>query len=336
MANMSHEIRTPMNAIVGMTRLLLEKSPRADQLKYLNAITQSADNLLVIINDILDFSKIEAGKITIETIPFSLKSVLKNVVTLLLFKAEEKGIRIHFVAEEGMPDALMGDPTRLSQVLMNLAGNAVKFTEKGFVRIDCRVLEREDQYIRIAFDVVDSGIGISEEYVSRIFESFTQAGTDIARKFGGTGLGLTISKQLVELMDGSISVKSKLNEGTTFTFTIPFRLADELEPHDEDDMEYSDTDIDILNKTRILLVDDNEFNRILAVDTLHTVAPGMQIETASTGLKAIEKVKEEHFDLVLMDIQMPEMNGMEATRKIRKELNEPARTIKILAMTANA
>ncbi len=334
-ANMSHEIRTPMNAIVGMTRLLLEKEPRQDQLKYLHAITQSADNLLVIINDILDFSKIEAGKITIENIPFSLRSVLKNVVTLLLFKAEEKGISIRFVVEEDLPDALLGDPTRLSQVLMNLAGNAVKFTEQGYVRIDCRILDRQEQNIRLAFDVIDTGIGISEEYVSRIFESFTQAGTDVARKFGGTGLGLTISKQLVELMDGNIEVKSKLNEGTVFTFTLPFRLADEMTETESENNEYAPEDIDILNKTKLLLVDDNEFNRILALDTLHTLAPQMQVETANTGIKAIEKIKTDAFDIVLMDIQMPEMNGMEATKKIRKELSEEKRDIKILAMTAN-
>jgi signal transduction histidine kinase len=225
-ANMSHEIRTPMNAIVGMTRLLQEKNPRVDQSKYLDAITQSADNLLVIINDILDFSKIEAGKITIESVSFSLKQILKNVVTLLRFKAIEKGIDIRFDINENVPQHLIGDPTRLTQVLMNLAGNAVKFTEKGSVQIVCRNIELEGDYAKMAFDVIDTGIGISEEYVGKIFESFTQAGTDVARKFGGTGLGLTISKQLVELMGGSVEVKSKIGEGTTFTFILPFQIGE--------------------------------------------------------------------------------------------------------------
>lgn len=334
-ANMSHEIRTPMNAIVGMTRLLLEKDPRSDQMKYLNAITQSADNLLVIINDILDFSKIEAGKITIESIHFSLRTVLKNVVTLLVFKAEEKGIQIKYIIDEHIPDGLIGDPTRLGQILMNLAGNAVKFTEQGHVHIYVRILEQTEHTIIIALDISDTGIGISEEYVSKIFESFTQAGTDVARKFGGTGLGLTISKQLVELMDGTIDVKSKLNEGTTFTFVLPFRLSDENDYTPEEELSISNNDIAVLNKTNLLLVDDNEFNRILAVDTLHTIAPYMLVETASTGVKAIEKIKSSNFDIVLMDIQMPEMNGMEATKIIRRETDEEKKKIKILAMTAN-
>ena len=221
-ANMSHEIRTPMNAIVGMTRLLQEKSPREDQLKYLRAITQSADNLLVIINDILDFSKIEAGKILIENIPFSLRHLLKNVVTLLRFKAEEKGIEIRYEISELLPEIIIGDPTRLSQILMNLAGNAVKFTERGSVKIQCNLHRHGAENFQISFDIIDTGIGISEEYVHTIFESFTQAGSDVARKYGGTGLGLTISRQLVELMHGSISVQSKIGEGTTFSFLLPF------------------------------------------------------------------------------------------------------------------
>jgi len=334
-ANMSHEIRTPMNAIVGMTRLLLEKEPREDQLKYLNAITQSADNLLVIINDILDFSKIEAGKITIELIDFSLKNVLRNVVTLLRFKAEEKGIEINFVVEDNVPDTLIGDPTRLSQILMNLAGNSVKFTEKGSVQIHCKKIQHGPQSVRIAVDVIDTGIGISADYVNVIFDSFTQAGTDVARKFGGTGLGLTISKQLVELMDGSIHVKSKLNEGTTFTFELPFHIADQKVVSAKEHFSCSAFDIDILNKTKLLLVDDNEFNMMLAVDTLHTVAPYMTIEEATSGIAAIEKVKNNDFDVVLMDIQMPLMNGVEATQKIRTELGDSKKYIKIIAMTAN-
>lgn len=334
-ANMSHEIRTPMNSIVGMTRLLAEKNPREDQVRYLNIITQSAENLLVIINDILDFSKIEAGKITIEYIPFSLLDVLKNIVTLLTFKAEEKGITIRFDKQMDVPDALIGDPTRVGQVLMNLAGNAVKFTNKGNVQIVCRVQEKQDALVKIAFDVIDTGIGIPEEYVHKIFESFTQAGSDVARKFGGTGLGLTISKQLVELMDGSISVQSTIGIGTKFTFVVPFPLADQTWIASKQDYQFSEDDISLLNKAKILLVDDNEFNKILATDTLHTIAKSMLIEEASSGKEAIEKIKINEYDIVLMDIQMPEMNGVEATQIIRTELEESKREIKIIAMTAN-
>ncbi|HMN31952.1 MAG: tetratricopeptide repeat protein [Chitinophagaceae bacterium] len=333
--NMSHEIRTPMNAIVGMTRLLKEKEPREDQLKYLNAISQSADNLLVIINDILDFSKIEAGKINIEQIDFSLKGILKNVVQLLRFKAEEKGITIRFDIGANIPDTLIGDPTRVSQILMNLAGNSVKFTEKGGIQIICELIHANQTENKIAFHVIDTGIGISEEYVQKIFESFTQAGTDVARKYGGTGLGLTISKQLVELMNGTIEVKSKLGEGTTFTFTIPFQSGDQAHILNKETFTYSDHDIDILNKTKLLIVDDNEFNTILAVDTLKSIAPHIQITEAASGLKAIEEVNTQPFDIVLMDIQMPFMNGIEATKLIRENGSPSVRNLKILAMTAN-
>jgi signal transduction histidine kinase/CheY-like chemotaxis protein len=334
-ANMSHEIRTPMNAIVGMARLLQEKKPRDDQSKYLNAITQSADNLLVIINDILDFSKIEAGKITIESVSFSLTHLLKNVVTLLRFKAIEKGIVIRFDINEKVPDHLIGDPTRLSQVLMNLAGNAVKFTEKGTVQIVCRNLEIDGDYVKIAFDVIDTGIGISEEYVGKIFESFTQAGTDVARKFGGTGLGLTISKQLVELMEGSIEVNSKIGVGTTFTFMLPFQIGEGIFEQSQDDLVIAENDLNVLNRAKILLVDDNEFNRIVAVDTLKSIAPNIKILEAQSGLEAIEKIKLNEIDLVLMDIQMPKMSGIETTLFIRNEMQPPLNNIKIIAMTAN-
>lgn len=334
-ANMSHEIRTPMNAIVGMTRLLQEKNPRADQSKYLDAITQSADNLLVIINDILDFSKIEAGKITIESVSFSLKQILKNVVTLLRFKAIEKGIDIRFDFNENVPEHLIGDPTRLTQVLMNLAGNAVKFTEKGSVQIVCRNVELEGDCVKMAFDVIDTGIGISEEYVGKIFESFTQAGTDVARKFGGTGLGLTISKQLVELMGGSVEVKSKIGVGTTFTFILPFQIGEGDFKQSQDDFTIAVNDLEILNLSKILLVDDNEFNRIVAVDTLKSIAPNMSILEAQSGMEAIEKLKTNEIDLVLMDIQMPKMSGIEATLFIRNKLEAPLNRIKIIAMTAN-
>ncbi len=334
-ANMSHEIRTPMNAIVGMTRLLQEKSPREDQLKYLRAITQSADNLLVIINDILDFSKIEAGKISIENIPFSLRHLLKNVVTLLRFKAEEKGIEIRYEISELLPEIVIGDPTRLSQILMNLAGNAVKFTERGSVKIQCNLHGHGAEDFQISFDIIDTGIGISEEYVHTIFESFTQAGSDVARKYGGTGLGLTISRQLVELMHGTISVQSKIGEGTTFSFLLPFEAADNSALVMKDEFSLSDLDVEILNKTNLLLVDDNEFNAILAVDTLHSIAPDMQIDEAISGLEAIEKIKEKDYDIVLMDIQMPLMNGVEATRIIRRDLDVPKKNSVIIAMTAN-
>ncbi|RYZ49939.1 MAG: tetratricopeptide repeat protein, partial [Sphingobacteriales bacterium] len=221
MANMSHEIRTPMNAIVGMTRLLLGRDPRPEQMKYLKAIRQSADNLLVIINDILDLSKIEAGKIIIEHTDFSLREVMQSMKDMLMLKAEEKGIDFHLDIAPALPNRIIGDPTRINQILINLVGNAIKFTEKGHVAVRARLDKRDGRKLWVSFDVEDTGIGISSDYVDKIFESFTQAGTDVARRFGGTGLGLTISRQLVTLMQGDVSVRSELGKGTCFTVMLP-------------------------------------------------------------------------------------------------------------------
>lgn len=331
-ANMSHEIRTPMNAILGMTRILNEKEPRADQTRYLGYIEQSANNLLVIINDILDFSKIEAGKVRIEKINFSLKDALKNVVNTLRIKAEEKGLKLWFEMKNNVPSSVQGDPTRLTQILINLVGNAIKFTEKG--RVDIVVflekIEGDNHYVK--FQVIDTGIGISEDYVHKIFESFSQAGTDLARKYGGTGLGLTISKELVELMSGSIGVKSELGEGTTFEFTIPFVLSNMQLTHAQAKVfTLSDEEKWVLNNMHVLLAEDNEFNKILAEDVLQDMAPKMRISHAENGIEVLEFLQDNAVDLVLMDIQMPLMNGLEATKEIRKTNKE----LPIIAMTAN-
>lgn len=334
MANMSHEIRTPMNAIVGMTRLLLGKDPRPDQMKYLHAIRQSADNLLVIINDILDLSKIEAGKIVIEQTDFSLREVMQSMRDMLMLKAEEKNIEFRLEIANDIPQRLVGDPTRINQILINLAGNAVKFTEKGYVLVKASVLKKENKKNFLQLDVADTGIGIAADYVDRIFESFTQAGTDVARKFGGTGLGLTISRQLVSLMGGEISVKSELGKGTTFTVLLPLQESDvQTEPQaapllDANTMQQ-------LTNVKLLLVEDNEFNRMVAEDTLKELIPGIIIDVALNGQEAVNRISQEVYDVVLMDIQMPVMDGVTATRTIRQTLPPPARDTKIIAMTAN-
>jgi signal transduction histidine kinase/DNA-binding response OmpR family regulator len=334
MANMSHEIRTPMNAIVGMSRLLLKKDPQPGQLRYLNAISQSAENLLVIINDILDLSKIEAGKIIIEQTGFSLQTLMEDVRDMLLLKAEEKGLQLRLAAGRDIPDNLIGDPTRISQILINLTGNAIKFTEKGFIEVRAINAGREGNKCRVRFEVEDSGIGIAEDYVETIFESFTQAGTDTARKFGGTGLGLTISKQLAELMGGSISVESEVGRGTVFSVVIPLTEGKPEAGATAADTQAT-TETEKLRGARILLVEDNEFNRMVAEDTLLELVPGIEIEAAVNGQEALDKVKSRHYDIVLMDIQMPVMDGLTATRIIRNELPRPARDVKIIAMTAN-
>lgn len=334
MANMSHEIRTPMNAIVGMTRLLLSKEPKQDQLRYLNAIQQSADNLLVIINDILDLSKIEAGKIIIEHTDFSLREVMHSIRDMLMLRAEEKHIDLRVNIDPAIAQRLVGDPTRINQVLINLAGNAIKFTEKGYVEVNAQLQKKENNKDWIQFDITDTGIGIAPDYVGKIFESFTQAGTDIARKFGGTGLGLTISKQLVELMNGQIKVKSELGKGTTFSVLIPMEES-AVQVEEEKSNVVNEKVLQLLNDTKILLVEDNEFNRMVAEDTLKELLPGITIDIAVNGEEAVNRVQDTRYDFVLMDIQMPVMDGVTATRTIRTTLAPPACDTKIIAMTAN-
>jgi signal transduction histidine kinase/DNA-binding response OmpR family regulator/Tfp pilus assembly protein PilF len=334
MANMSHEIRTPMNAIVGMTRLLLSKEPRADQMRYLDAIRLSADNLLVIINDILDLSKIEAGKIVIEHTDFSLNELVQSVRDMLLLKAEEKGIQMRVSLAPNIPHRLVGDPTRINQVLINLAGNAVKFTDTGSVDIRTSLYKKDDNNTWVQFDVIDTGIGIAPDYVGRIFESFTQAGTDIARRFGGTGLGLTISKELVALMQGEISVKSELGKGTVFTVVLPLEEST-VQHHSITANTVTEATKLELSKIKVLLVEDNEFNRMVAEDTLNEIIPGITIDVAVNGQEAVDKVQQQHYDLLLMDIQMPIMDGLTATQIIRTKLPKPARDVRIIAMTAN-
>ncbi len=334
MANMSHEIRTPMNAIVGLTRLLLAKEPKPDQLRYLNAIQMSADNLLVIVNDILDLSKIEAGKIIIEHIDFSIREVVQSVRDMLMLKAEEKHIEFRTFVDPAIPKRLTGDPTRLNQILINLAGNAIKFTEKGYVEVRVTVDKTRANKLFLRFDVTDTGIGIASEYVDTIFDSFTQAGADTTRKFGGTGLGLTISKQLAGLMGGDISLQSELHKGTTFTTTIPFEEAfvQEVASHDS---VLDNNSMQKLSELKVLLVEDNEFNRMVAEDTLKETIPGIRLQIAVNGQEAVDRLKKEMFDIVLMDIQMPVMDGVTATKMIRNTLPEPARSVRIIAMTAN-
>lgn len=334
MANMSHEIRTPMNAIVGLTRLLLAREPKPDQLRYLNAIQLSADNLLVIINDILDLSKIEAGKIIIEHIDFSIREVVHSVRDMLMLKAEEKHIQLHTFIDPAIPRRLTGDPTRLNQILVNLSGNAVKFTEKGCVEVRVTLHKKDGIKLWLRFDVIDTGIGIAPQYVDTIFDSFTQAGADTTRKFGGTGLGLTISKQLSGLMGGDIFVQSDLGKGTTFTTIIPFEEA-HLQEFVQQENVLDTNSMQQLGKLKVLLVEDNEFNRMVAEDTLKETIPGISLDIAVNGHDAIEHLKKGPFDVVLMDIQMPVMDGVTATKMIRSSLPEPARSVKIIAMTAN-
>jgi len=333
LANMSHEIRTPMNSVIGLTNLLIKTPMEDQQKKYLNVIKKSSENLLVIINDILDLSKIEAGKMDFEKISFSIEDAVDTAYHTLLFKAEDKKLGFNINIEPKTPKTLIGDPTRLNQILINIAGNAIKFTEKGSVTIDIKEESRKDDLIIIRFSIIDTGIGIAKESIGKIFESFSQASSDTTRKFGGTGLGLTISRQLVELQGGTIEVSSEPGVGTTFSFTVPYQIGDEDNIGKRGDSG-SDVNPDDLKGIRILLVEDNPFNQMVATDTLNDMIEELKIDVADNGKIGVEMAEKNDYDLVLMDIQMPEMDGFEATRTIRL-MKPPKNELKIMAMTAN-
>ncbi len=332
LANMSHEIRTPMHAISGMTNILARNDHPKHQDKFLNAIQQSSGNLLVILNDILDLSKIEAGKIEIEKIPINPTQVIKNVIDILKHKAEAKGLTLQSFIDEKIPELVTGDPTRLSQILLNLFGNAIKFTERGSVCLHLNLINE-----KLQFKIKDTGIGIPPDKLENVFETFEQVSKSTARKYGGTGLGLTITKQLVELQNGRLWVESQEKVGSTFFFELPFiPVADEVVLQNQTTADQLQKMASSLSGLKILLVDDDRFNRMVASDDLSYYFDKVEIEEAENGVEAIEKYKTNDYDLILMDVQMPEMNGFEATKKIRElEKINGNGNISIIAMTAS-
>ena len=317
LANMSHEIRTPMNAIIGMAHLAQCAELNPKQQSYLNKIDSAAQSLLCIINDILDFSKIEAGRLELEHSPFSLDELLANLADLVGFNAEEKGLEIIFSIAPNVPHHLVGDPLRLGQILLNLTNNAVKFTERGEILISVSSEMLGEGQCRLIFLVRDSGIGMTPEQIQGLFRAFTQADSSITRRYGGTGLGLAICRQLVNLMNGEISVESTPLQGSTFRFTACLSVAPLFANVS------MPSSIDFHGK-HTLVVDDNDVAREILSSMLGAV--GFEVETAASGAEAIERVRARHeadhpFDLVLMDWRMPDMNGIEAAAKIKSDAN---------------
>lgn len=330
LSTMSHEIRTPLNSVVGMTHLLLEDNPRSDQLENLRLLRFAADNLLILLNDILDFNKIEAGKVSVENSPFPLRGLLDSLAASLRPRAEQKGLKLELEMADDLPVSVMGDPTRLSQVLMNLVSNAVKFTESGNVSLSARLTPGAESSAKVSvkFAVRDTGIGIPENKQEIIFEAFAQAASDTTRRYGGTGLGLAITKRLLELMGSQISINSTVGKGSEFSFTLQFGRYDGPELNTIQSAPLGD-----LKNARILLVEDYEPNVILARRFLSKW--GAVVDVACNGREGIEKVAANSYDLILMDLQMPEVDGFEATRAIRAMGNERAR-VPIVALTAAA
>lgn len=332
LANMSHEIRTPMHAISGMIKIL-ERNPHPEaQDVFLKAMETSSDNLVVILNDVLDLSKIEAGKLDIEVLPINPKLILENVIQILKFKAEEKALDLSYRIENNVPDLVLGDPTRLNQILLNLAGNAIKFTEKGKVEL---ILKAQDHQLH--FEISDTGIGISQEKQNTIFEAFEQGQTSTSRHYGGTGLGLNISRQLVELQNGKIGLKSIEGEGSSFFFQLPFGIPESSSlKQNIISKEELEKMADELKGIRILMAEDHPFNQMIAEDDLNYHIKDLNFVVVENGELAIDKFKNEIFDLILMDVQMPIIDGFGATKAIRTlEKEKGMKPIPIIAMTAS-
>jgi CheY-like chemotaxis protein len=329
---MSHEIRTPLNGIIGLTHHLLAENPRADQKESLNLLKFSGENLLTIINDILDFGKIEANKIVLEKTDFDLRQDLRNVIKLMQMRTTGKPVSVRLEYDPKLDDYFNADPVRLGQVVNNLMSNAIKFTEAGFVQLSVKKVDQKGEDVMVEFAVEDSGIGIPADKLNSIFDSFSQASDDTTRKFGGTGLGLTITKQLLILMGSEIHVESAVGKGTRFNFVITLKIGS---PPVEKALAKNGSDDHAIGKgMKALLAEDDMVNQIVASNFLKRW--GLEVVVARDGKEAVKKIREKGFAIVFMDINMPELNGYEAVRLIRSIDDPYFKDVPILALTADA
>lgn len=335
LANMSHEIRTPLNAIFGITNLLQDTALTEQQRHYVDVVQSSTDHLLVLVNDILDLSKFEAGKLKIDPVEFSLDDLLHELEDTVQLRVAQQ--QLTFTVKKGahVPNYLLGDPVRLKQILLNLLSNAIKFTEEGAVELTIRLLEEKEHFVHLYFAVTDTGIGIAKEKQAIIFDSFTQGNDNTTRLFGGTGLGLAITKRLVEMQGGQITLRSEEGKGSTFSFTLKFTTTtgEQYRLRKEAEHQYKVND---LGDLRILLVEDNKVNQFVTSETISKWGTGIQIALADNGQQALDILAEKDFDIILMDVQMPVMDGHTATQKIRQTFAPPKSKVPILAMTAFA
>jgi len=331
MANISHEVRTPLHGIMGISNLLNKTELTDDQRKYLKIIKHSSENLLFIMNDILDIAKIESGKFEFEIIPFELYDTILNTIQDLNFKAEEKGVALNLSLPKIQIPPLLGDPYRLSQIITNLTNNAIKFTDKGKIDIKLEILHDINEILTIEIKVTDTGIGIPEAKLDYIFEEFTQADSSHTRLYGGTGLGLAICKKIIEYQKGSIYANSKQGEGSEFGFIIHLKKSKQNQKYEDECFEIN---YDYFKGLRVLLVEDNLINQLIASILLES--KGFVMDVAEGGLKALELIEKNDYDLILLDIQMPDIDGVEVATKIRNHAYEPKSKTPIIALTANA
>jgi len=329
MSTMSHEIRTPLNEVIGITNLLLQGKPREDQMDFIRTLKFSGNHLLTLVNDVLDYNKMESGKIVFEQTQFNLSQFLDEIMRSYSFRSKAKNLDFEIKKEDGLPEEVIGDQIRLNQILSNLLSNALKFTKSGSIKVAVREIERKGKQIRLEFTVADTGIGIAKDKHSVIFESFMQATEDTTRHFGGTGLGLAICKKLIEFQGGTISLESEPEKGSTFKFVISFGITERgiikqpVEPAEN---------FTGLEGKKILVAEDNKINFFVANKFL--LSWGIVVTHAENGQLALEALEKENYDLILMDLHMPVMDGIEATRIIRNSDNMKIKNIPIVALTA--